>query len=222
MMSAGSGTNGSREYRNAMTSRREFLQIGITASAWPLVAGAAHAPGVGPAPVTSLLGVVYDTRLAESVAFARRSTALGLPTHAIAGDMTRLWYDVIYHHWRQRPTALAGLTAHGPLFCFAELARDVGMRVVFRAEHGVTADGSLTHAFTGPVSMLSAAVDACGSPDGRWAGMADVIARCPGGRTEIASATRVSGTATPGADPLYTWVIAPRIRDHQTRMTRPG
>jgi hypothetical protein len=121
-----------------VTSRRQFLQIGITATAWPIVARAADAAGVDPRQDTPLLGVVYDTRFAESVAFARRSAALGLRVHAIDGDMTRLWYDEIYHVWQQRPTALAGLTAHGPLFCFAELARDVGMRVVFRAEHVAT------------------------------------------------------------------------------------
>jgi hypothetical protein len=170
---------------NAMTSRRHFLQIGITATAWPLVARATHAAGAGARPATPLLGVVYDTRFAESVAFARRSAGLGFRTYAIDGDMTRLWYDEVYHHWRRRPTALAGLTAHGPLFCFAELARDVRMRVVFRAEHRATADG---------------------------AAMADVVANCLSGRIEIASATFVSGIAPSGTEPLYTWVIAPRPR----------
>ena len=118
-------------------SRREFLQIGIAAAAWPIVAQATDVPaaGIDPRQGTPLLGVVYDTRFAESVAFARRSAALGLQAHAIDGDMTRLWFDEIYHRWQERPTALAGLTAHGPMFCFAELARDVGMRLVFRAEH---------------------------------------------------------------------------------------
>jgi hypothetical protein len=169
---------------NAMTSRRHFLQIGITAMASPLVARAMDAAGAGSDSTTPLLGAVYDTRFAESVRFARRSAALGLRTYAIAGDMTRLWYDEVYHHWRQHPTALAGLTAHGPLFCFAELARDVRMRVVFRVEHRATADG---------------------------AAMADAVANYLSGRTGIASATRVSGTARPGAEPLYTWVIAPRL-----------
>ena len=45
------------------------------------------------------------------------------------------------HAASQRPTALAGLTTHGPMFCFAELARDVMMRVVYRAEHR-PADGA--------------------------------------------------------------------------------
>jgi hypothetical protein len=123
-----------------MTSRRQFLQIGITATAWPIVAGATNAAGIDPRQSPPLLGVVYDTRFEASRIFAERSAAFGLRAHAIAGDMTRLWYDEIYHCWQQRPTALAGLTTHGPLFCFGELARDVGMRVVFRAEHSLTAD----------------------------------------------------------------------------------
>jgi hypothetical protein len=121
-----------------MTGRRTFLRVGIAATAWPLVARATHAAGIDSHRATPLLGVVYDTRLKESVAFAERSAALGLRAHAIDGDMTRLWYDEIYHRWQERPTALAGLTAHGPLFCFAELARDVRMRVVFRAEYPCT------------------------------------------------------------------------------------
>jgi hypothetical protein len=129
-----------------MTSRRQFLQIGITATAWPIVAGATHAAGVAPQQNAPLLDVVYDTRFGASRVFAERSAALGLRVHAIAGDMTHLWYDELYHRWQQRPTALAGLTAHGPLFCFAELARDVGMRVVFRAEHAITADPSTSDA----------------------------------------------------------------------------
>jgi hypothetical protein len=129
-----------------MTTRRQFLHVGITATAWPIVARATHAAGIDPRPGMPLLGVVYDTRFDESRVFAERSRALGLRAFAIDGDMTRLWYDEIYHRWRERPTALAGLTAHGPLFCFAELARDVGMRVVFRAEHSLTADPSANDA----------------------------------------------------------------------------
>jgi hypothetical protein len=155
----------------------------------------------------------------ESIAFAERSAALGLRAHAIDGDMTRLWYDEIYHRWQQRPTALAGLTAHGPLFCFAELARDVGMRVVFRAEHRPTGGGAIAHTFTGPVPKLTAALTACDRPGSLWTAMAEIVARCPSGRTEIAAAGRTVGMARreerprdaglPDAVTLYTWVIAP-------------
>lgn len=207
-----------------MTSRRQFLHMGITAAAWPIVARATRAAGIDSRPGTPLLGVVYDTRMEESIAFAERSAALGLRAHAIDGDMTRLWYDEIYHRWQQRPTALAGLTAHGPLFCFAELARDVGMRVVFRAEHRPTGGGAIAHTFTGPVPMLTAALTACDRPGSLWTAMAEIVTRCPSGRcpsgrTEIAAAGRTVGMARreerprdaglPDAVTLYTWVIAP-------------
>ena len=205
-----------------MTGRRQFLRVGFTATAWPLVARATHATGIDTV-ATPLLGVVYDTRLNESVAFAERSAALGLRTLAIDGDMTRLWYDEIYHRWQHGPTALAGLTAHGPLFCFAELARDVRMRVVFHAEHRASGGGVVAHTFTGPAPMLADALTACGRPDSLWTTMADVVARCPNGRTEIATAGRTTaGTgvreirpltaAPPDVGPLYTWVIAPATK----------
>jgi len=71
-----------------MTSRREFLQIGIaTASALPLAAQAARAatfgaPTEAPAPPVPLYKVVYDARFPHGAAFARRVSELGVPVHA--------------------------------------------------------------------------------------------------------------------------------------------
>jgi hypothetical protein len=85
-----------------MTNRREFLQIGVSATAWPLVARTMQATGIDPLPeLVPLSLVVYDTRFPESVAFAERCAALGLRTRAIEADMTRLWYDEIYHRWKE-------------------------------------------------------------------------------------------------------------------------
>ena len=45
-----------------MTNRREFLQIGVSATAWPLVAGTLQATGIEPPPeLVPLSLVVYDT-----------------------------------------------------------------------------------------------------------------------------------------------------------------
>ena len=201
-----------------MTNRREFLQIGVTATAWPIVARAAHAAGIDDLTpsTTPLSAVVYDRRFAQGVAFAERMAALGIAAYAIDGDMTRLWYDELHHRWQQSPSAIAGLTAHGPLFCFAELARDVRMRVVFRAEHRPDG-GGIAHAVTGPVPMLAAASSACGRPATLGAAMADVVTQCPRGRSEIASTSLTSGATmlvgdVPDVDALYTWVIAPAVR----------
>lgn len=118
-----------------MTCRREFLQIGASAAAWPLVARAAHAVTLEPVASLPVEMVVYDTRFSTSLAYADRARALGVATRAIAGDMTRLWYDEIHHLWQTRPAPIAGVTTHGVMFCFAELARDVRMRVVEKTEH---------------------------------------------------------------------------------------
>jgi len=197
-----------------MTSRREFLQIGIAASAWPLATQTARATGFGlggtasvGVPYLPLYKVVYDTRFAASVAFGRRAASLGAPVHAIQGDMTSLWFDDVYHRWKTSPVAIAGLTAQGPLFCFERLAWDQGLRVVFRAEHGAA-----EHVLSGPESLLGDARDALANAD--WAAeMAAVVTRCPSGRAEIGSA---SVGCAPGSgvsdEPLYSWVIAPAAR----------
>src|SRR5881394_394123 len=183
--------------RQRMTSRREFLEIGIAASTWPLATHAARAAGLGeissaelrrePVP---LYKVIYDTRFPQSVAFGRRAAALGVDAHAIEGDMTRLWFDDVYHRWKQAPAAIAGLTAHGPLFCFERLAWEQGLRVVFRAEHGCDAAGALART--------------------DWsAAMAEVVTQCPSGKAELDSIEIASPGAagTLATEPLYSWVI---------------
>jgi hypothetical protein len=127
----------------SMTSRREFLKAGLAASALLPVGARADLGAVGgvSSATVSFYKVLYDTRFAASVAFARRAAARGFAVHAIAGDMTRFWYDDLYHRWRQEPAAIAGLTAHGALFCLERLAWDQRMRVVYRREHAAAAAG---------------------------------------------------------------------------------
>jgi hypothetical protein len=197
-----------------MTNRRQFLQIGL--AALPLAAPAARAGRVEMSAdriePLELYKVVYDLRFPESVAFARRAAQLGVPTHAIAGDMTKLWYDDLHHRWTQAPAAVAGLTAHGPLFCLERLAWDHRMRVVFRAKHRPIG-GSTEHEVSGPAAMLDEACGAVARAD--WSErMADIVTRCPSGRVEIISrgATSPAVGAVPREEPLYSWVIAPAHR----------
>jgi hypothetical protein len=199
-----------------MTNRREFLQIGITASAWPLASAAVRAADIQTTEPLSLYKVIYDRRFPESVAFAERARSLGLSVRAIEGDMTRFWYDELYHEWKKGPAAIAGLTAHGPMFCFEQLARDQSLRVVFRAEHRFGARGAVEHALTGPLTMLSESL-ALNERGAQWAScMAEVVAHCPQGRAEMSQATgaTVAGARAPSADAesLYSWVIAPAVK----------
>jgi len=199
-----------------MTNRRQFLQISMTATAWPFASSAVRAAAQIPATEPlALYKVIYDRRFGASVAFAERAAALGLGVHAIEGDMTRFWYDELYHEWKKGPVAIAGLTAHGAMFCFEQLARDQSMRVVFRAEHKFGAAG-VEHALTGPLTMLRDGL-ALNDRGAEWAAcMADVVAHCPQGRAEISHAAAASATvardAQVDAESLYSWVIAPAVK----------
>jgi hypothetical protein len=122
-----------------MASRREFLQAGIAASLLPATA-AADTVSKTPAPQV-YYKVIFDERFPASVAFGEEWRARGAAVHAIRGDITDLWFHDLDIQWKKRPVAIAGLTAHGPLFCLERLAWDHGMRVVSRVEQTATHDG---------------------------------------------------------------------------------
>lgn len=194
-----------------MTNRREFLKAGLVATALPVAARA----DVASAPATSatwpLYKVLYDVRFPASVEFARGAAERGFAVHAMAGDMTRFWYDDLYHRWRRERAAIAGLTAHGALFCLERLAWDQRMRVVYRGEHAA-AGGGVAHRFEGSGAWLAAAVEAAAEPS--WAAaLADVLAECPRGRvaTRAAQAVTARASAMP-TEALFSWVIAPVSR----------
>ena len=194
-----------------MTSRRELLKGGLAASALPLAARAGFAYTEPAAAAVPLYKTLYDTRFAESVAFAERAAARGLAVLSMDGDVTPIWYHDLYHRWRQAPAAIAGLTAHGALFCLERLAWDHRLRVVYRGEHSA-APGGVVHRLDGPAPMLSAAAAAT---DSAWcAALADVVAECPLERSERRTSWRMTRHAAfaPAAEPLFSWVIAPVMR----------
>lgn len=196
-----------------MTSRREFLQIGVAASALPWAAYASAGDRSAPLDSVPLYKVVYDTRFSAGAEFAQRASALGHAVHAINGDMTRFWYDDLYHRWQRGAAAIAGLTARGALFCFEQLAWDQRMRVVFRAEHSAGDDGCVAHRFEGTPALVSAAAAAV-SESGWAAGMAGIVGQCSSvrARPATASAMTTRASTSPADEPLFSWVIAPVLR----------
>ncbi|HKV04208.1 MAG TPA: hypothetical protein VJO53_03755 [Candidatus Acidoferrales bacterium] len=199
-----------------MASRREFLQIGVAALALPISARNSVSPVVPehdaePAP-TPLYKAVFDERFTASRLFGETVQRLGVPVHAIRGDITDLWFHDLYARWKQGPAAIAGLTGHGPIFCLDRLAWDQGMRVVFRAEHTRRSDGTIEHALSGPAVMLRQAADLGGS-DTEWAvRMAELVTRCPVNRSPVSKAailTPSAASASSEQETLISWVIAP-------------
>jgi hypothetical protein len=117
-----------------MASRREFIQAGIAASVLPMIVSAREITRQSFFGAQSFYKVIFDQRFPASVAFAREMKQLGATVHGIEGDITDLWFHDLHAAWTKQPVPIAGLTAHGPLFCLERLAWDHGMRVTFRAE----------------------------------------------------------------------------------------
>ena len=116
-----------------MVNRRRVLQGGIAVTSLPIVSSIAW--GAVPEPPLAFYRIVFDERFEAGRRFGAEAQRLGAPVHAIQGDITSLWYDDLYLRWRNHgPAPIAGLTAHGALFCLERLAWDAGMRVVYRAD----------------------------------------------------------------------------------------
>jgi hypothetical protein len=198
-----------------MASRREFLQFGIAASALPITGAGNLSSEVlnsGEPAGVPLYKVVFDERFPDSVAFGVEMKRLGVPTYAIQGDITDFWLHDLDPRWKKAPVAIAGLTAHGPLFCLERLSWDHRMRVVFSAEHRSLGDGRIEHAISGPDIMLRHAAElVAGGPN--WAAhIARVVTHCPPSRPQISKTTIITPLATATDDeqePLMSWVIAP-------------
>lgn len=207
-----------------MGTRRDFLQMGVAASALPFADkafGSMRSPASAAFPVMPLYKVVFDERIPDSVVFAQHMQELGATVHGMSGDITDFWFHELHARWTKEPMAVAGLTAHGPLFCLERLAWDHRMRVVYRAEHRMRADGRIEHAVSGPDSMVKAAADLVDGARDWSVHVANIVSRCPHVCSERADVTIVSSLSSSiGArvsvhdeqEPLISWVIAPQSR----------
>ena len=108
-----------------MPSRRRFLKFGLSACA----AGAMIRPISGQARVVPYYKAVFDERFEGPCAFAAGAAERRIPTAAIRGDITSLFFDDLDLRWKQGPVPLAGYTTPASLFCLDLLARDRGMHV---------------------------------------------------------------------------------------------
>lgn len=116
-----------------MISRRQILQSGLAATSLPLLAGLPLAPAAALGN-SSLYRVIFDQRFAASRSFGEEARWQGHSVLGFNGDITNVWFQELRPRWQQGPAAIAGLTAHGALFCLERLAWDVGMRVIESAE----------------------------------------------------------------------------------------
>jgi len=140
-----------------MVNRRNVMKIGAAAVAGVLVNLPVLGRNVAPARAHGAFQrAVFDERFAECQAFAAELHSAGVLTSAIRGDVARLWYDDLRADLSEDRLPVAGLTDRVALFCLEELARDVGMRVIFRADHVIDPNGHAQHTAVGPASLVAA------------------------------------------------------------------
>ncbi len=141
-----------------MVNRRSVLKIGAATVAGVLVKMPVSGRNLSPARAhLAFHRAVFDERFAECRAFAAELHSAGVFTSAIRGDVAKLWYDDLRVHLRENRLPVAGLTDRAALFCLEELARDVGMRVIFRADHMIDQNGHTQHTAVGPASLVAVA-----------------------------------------------------------------
>ena len=125
-----------------MISRRQILRSGLAATSIPLLASlplVSAAAAADPSAVRilahpSLFRVIFDQRFAASRHFGTEARFRGHAVSGFNGDITNVWFNELRPRWKEGPAAIAGVTAHGALFCLERLAWDAGMRVIESAE----------------------------------------------------------------------------------------
>ena len=130
-----------------MTTRRDFLQMALTA---PLLPASLRLPSSdgrtdslsahAQAQIGPLYTVLCDERFLESVAFAEEMSKGGTPVTRFRGDITDFWYLDLSQRWKVDPVAIAGVTTHGPLFCLERWAWDHGLRIAGRQDLAVAGE----------------------------------------------------------------------------------
>jgi hypothetical protein len=141
-----------------MVNRRSVLKVGAATVAGALVSVPATGRNLSPMPSrTAFQRAVFDERFAECRAFGAELKGAGILTSAIRGDVAKLWYDDLRVRLSENRVPIAGLTDRPALFCLEELARDVGMRVIFRADHVMDQSGHTQHTAVGPASLVALA-----------------------------------------------------------------
>jgi hypothetical protein len=193
-----------------MVNRRSVMKIGAATVAGAVVSLPVLGRNAAPARAYGAYErAVFDARFAACRAFATELHSAGVPTSAIRGDVAMLWYGDLRAHLRENRLPVAGLTDRAALFCLEELARDVGMRVIFRADHIIDRDqnGHARHTAVGSASLVAAT---CNLPPeaGFGRAMARLFSQFDIGEPGDLAAQKRTGPFSPeNKTALVSWII---------------
>jgi hypothetical protein len=206
-----------------MPTRRQFMRDAIVTSM--MAVGSTAPPGVlarwaRPSEEASRDGsgddpyqffrVLFDNTSAEGAAFGAEAAARGAATRAVGIDLGSLWMHEIEPQWKNRPTAIAGMTSGPHLFCLELLARDYGMGLVYRVRHEISASDDCRHLVTGPAA-LSSWTDQLAASRRDWTSLAASLAmNCPSAIRAARDLDLVDlASCSAHERTLFSWVIAP-------------
>jgi hypothetical protein len=196
-----------------MVNRRSVMKIGAATVAGGLVKMSVFGRSVAPARAhNAFRRAIFDERFAECRAFAAELYRTGIFCSAIRGDVAKLWYDDLRVLLSTNHAGVAGLTDRASLFFLEELARDVGMRVIFRADHILDQDGGTNgpaqHTAVGPASLIAVARSLApeggfGRSMGRLFSQADISEP-----SDLAAQKRTGPFSPQNKTALVSWIIA--------------
>ena len=192
-----------------MVNRRNVLKIGAATVTGALVKMPLTGGSLSPVRAhTAFHRAVFDERFSECRGFAAELYSAGVFTSAIRGDVAKLWYDDLRVNLRENRSPVAGLTDRPALFCLEELARDVGMRVIFRADHMINQNGHTQHTAVGPASLVAVA-HSLPPEAGFGRPMARLFSRFDIGEPRDVAAQKRTGPFSPAnKTALVSWLIA--------------
>jgi hypothetical protein len=194
-------------------NRRQFMAAAAALNTAVMAGPRAFAARARARDARAIERVITDVRFAPSAAFGAAVAKTGARVSAIDGDITRIWFDDIADHFAAGSGPVAGLTTARTALVLVELARGPGVRVLWRAEHGVLPDGRIRHDLEGPVALVERAAEVAGTADWNLR-LARLLAATKHAKGEHAR-LRVRGVTGDASAPkleetLSSWVLVPR------------
>jgi hypothetical protein len=190
-----------------MIHRRGFLQSALAAAVLPSLSVPAANAGTMP-----LYKVIYDGRFPAGLAFAMQIRQTGAPLCEVQGNVAQLWSEDLYGRWRKSAAPIAGLTDHHAWFLLDMMARDAGMRTVYRADHQTLPDGRAHHRLFGLHAPHTGLLLSDATAQADWARTAaDIVCSFP---RDLATLRRAPATMSIARrqsiahGTLLSWVIA--------------
>lgn len=189
-----------------MTTRRAFIQQGIAASAF------AASPFTAAAAAARPRTILVQRDLSESVPFGTEAALQGARVLAVSGDIAGVWMHELEPLLRRTPAVIAGFTGAASLFCLELLARDYGLRPVFRIAHRRRTDGGYSHTLSGRAPR-ERSQDELSKSGSRWPAAAAVLLNAALRPVLAASDLPLLELEDSGGPaPIYSWMLAPDPR----------